>query len=58
MRDLPSATAALLHGDIDAPFGRVHPPLPAGLAHRLVRLETVNAILSSEHPLAAQPALR
>lgn len=25
-RDLPSVTAALLHGDIDAAFGRVHPP--------------------------------
>lgn len=24
-RDLPSVTAALLHGDIDAAFGRVHP---------------------------------
>ncbi|WP_045693250.1 LysR family transcriptional regulator [Streptomyces rubellomurinus] len=57
-RDLPSATAALLHGDIDAAFGRVHPPLPAGLAHRLVRLEPVDAVLSTDHPLAAEPALR
>ncbi|MBI0298683.1 LysR family transcriptional regulator [Streptomyces sp. PRKS01-29] len=57
-RDLPSVTAALLHGDIDAAFGRVHPPLRAGLAHRLVRLEPVDAVLSSDHPLAAQPALR
>lgn len=57
-RDLPSVTAALLHGDIDAAFGRVHPPLPAGLAHRLVRLEPVDAVLSADHPLAAEPALR
>lgn len=57
-RDLPSVTAALLHGDIDAAFGRVHPPLPAGLAHRLVRLEPVDAVLSTDHPLAAEPALR
>ncbi|MEU8875357.1 LysR family transcriptional regulator [Streptomyces javensis] len=56
-RDLPSVTAALLHGDIDAAFGRVHPPLHAGLAHRLVRLEPVDAVLSSDHPLAAQPTL-
>ncbi|MER7000033.1 LysR family transcriptional regulator [Streptomyces sp. NPDC000410] len=57
-RDLPSVTTALLHGDIDAAFGRVHPPLPAGLAHRLVRLEPVDAVLSTHHPLAAEPALR
>ncbi len=57
-RDLPAVTTALLHGDIDAAFGRVHPPLPAGLAHRLVRLEPVDAVLSADHPLAAEPALR
>ncbi|MFI0862265.1 LysR family transcriptional regulator [Streptomyces smyrnaeus] len=57
-RDLPSVTTALLRGDIDAAFGRVHPPLPVGLAHRLVRLEPVDAILSEDHPLAAEPALR
>ncbi|WP_336319810.1 LysR family transcriptional regulator [Streptomyces lavendofoliae] len=57
-RDLPSVTTALLNGDIDAAFGRVHPPLPAGLAHRLVRLEPVDAVLSADHPLAAEPALR
>ncbi|MFG1869168.1 LysR family transcriptional regulator [Micromonospora arborensis] len=57
-RDLPSVAAALLHGDIDAAFGRVHPPLPTGLTHRLVRLEPVDAILSADHPLAAEPALR
>ncbi|MBJ3812499.1 LysR family transcriptional regulator [Streptomyces flavofungini] len=57
-RDLPTALAALLHGDIDAAFGRVHPPLPADLTHRLVRLEPVDAVLSTDHPLAAEPALR
>ncbi|MYT10701.1 MULTISPECIES: LysR family transcriptional regulator [Streptomyces] len=57
-RDLPSVTTALLRGDIDAAFGRVHPPLPVGLAHRLVRLEPVDAVLSEDHPLAAEPALR
>lgn len=57
-RDLPSVTAALLHGDIDAAFGRAHPPLHTGLAHRLVRLEPVDAVLGADHPLAAEPALR
>ncbi|MFI6895022.1 LysR family transcriptional regulator [Streptomyces sp. NPDC050256] len=57
-RDLPSVTTALLRGDIDAAFGRVHPPLPAGLAHRLIRLEPVDAVLSTDHPLADQPELR
>lgn len=57
-RDLPSVTSALLRGDIDAAFGRVHPPLDAGLTHRLVRLEPVDAVLSTDHPLAAEPALR
>ncbi|WP_058044155.1 LysR family transcriptional regulator [Streptomyces roseifaciens] len=57
-RDLPSVTAALMHGDIDAAFGRVHPPLHAQLAHRLVRLEPVDAVLSTDHPLAAEAALR
>ncbi|MEU5712101.1 LysR family transcriptional regulator [Streptomyces flaveolus] len=57
-RDLPSVTAALLHGDTDAAFGRVHPPLHSGLAHRLVRLEPVDAVLAADHPLAAEPALR
>ncbi|GAA2208351.1 LysR family transcriptional regulator [Nonomuraea monospora] len=57
-RDLPSVITALLHGDIDAAFGRVHAPLPAGLTHRLVRLEPVDAILHADHPLADAPAIR
>jgi DNA-binding transcriptional LysR family regulator len=57
-RDLPAVAAALLHGAIDAAFGRVHAPLPAGLTHRLVRLEPVDAILSADHPLAHAPSIR
>ncbi|MFE2560748.1 LysR family transcriptional regulator [Streptomyces sp. NPDC059352] len=57
-RDLPSVAGALLEGDIDAAFGRVHPPLRAGLTHRLVRLEPVDVVLSADHPLAAEPVLR
>ncbi|MEV1176489.1 LysR family transcriptional regulator [Nonomuraea sp. NPDC049784] len=57
-RDLPAVIAALLHGDIDAAFGRVHAPLPVGLTHRLVRLEPVDVILSADHRLANAPAIR
>ncbi|MEU6039789.1 LysR family transcriptional regulator [Actinomadura sp. NPDC047616] len=57
-RDLPSVVTALLHGDIDAAFGRVHPPLPRGLTHRLVRLEPVDVVLNTNHPLAHAPAIR
>jgi DNA-binding transcriptional LysR family regulator len=57
-RDLPSVITTLLHGDVDAAFGRVHAPLPAGLTHRLVRLEPVDAILGADHPLAQAPAIR
>ncbi|MCX5195524.1 LysR family transcriptional regulator [Streptomyces sp. NBC_00249] len=57
-RDLPSVAAALLQGEVDAAFGRVHPPLPPGLTHRLVRLEPVDAVLGAGHPLAAASELR
>ncbi|NUW32742.1 LysR family transcriptional regulator [Nonomuraea sp. SMC257] len=57
-RDLPSVIAALVHGDIDAAFGRVHEPLHPGLTHRLVRLEPVDVVLSADHPLAHMPAIR
>ncbi|WP_040789743.1 LysR family transcriptional regulator [Nocardia paucivorans] len=57
-RDLPSVTAALLNGDIDVAFGRVHSPLHPDLTYRLVRLEPVDVVLSANHPLAAEPALR
>ncbi|MBC3843021.1 LysR family transcriptional regulator [Streptacidiphilus sp. 4-A2] len=99
-RDLPSVAAALLRGDTDVGFGRVHPladtsladtssalgsqavgsaavgslavgspavgspalgaggALPDGLAHRLARLEPVDAVLSADHPLAGADQLR
>ncbi|MER7751476.1 LysR family transcriptional regulator [Kitasatospora sp. NPDC097643] len=59
-RDLPSVAAALLRGESDAGFGRVH-ALPdgadAGLTHRLVRLEPVDVLLSTDHPLAGRDVL-
>ncbi|MFE2097916.1 LysR family transcriptional regulator [Streptomyces sp. PTD9-10] len=59
-RDWPSVAQALLRGDTDLGFGRVH-PLPdgrdAGLTQRLVRLEPVDAVVSPSHPLAGAPAL-
>ncbi|MFJ4337480.1 LysR family transcriptional regulator [Streptomyces sp. NPDC088915] len=57
-RDLPSVTEALLDGGVDVAFGRVHPPLHAGLTHRLVRLEPVDAVLGADHPLASEPSVR
>lgn len=59
-RDLPAAVTALLRGEIDAGFGRVHPvgePGEERLTSRLARLEPVDAVLSNEHPLAAMPEL-
>lgn len=60
-RDWPSVAEALLRGDTDLGFGRVH-PLPggrdAGLAQRLVRLEPVDAVVSADHPLAGADELR
>ncbi|MBD0695364.1 LysR family transcriptional regulator [Streptomyces sp. CBMA123] len=59
-RDLPSVAAALLRGESDAGFGRVHAlqdGADAGLTHRLVRLEPVDALLSVDHPLAGRDAL-
>ncbi|MGW7003217.1 LysR family transcriptional regulator [Streptomyces sp. NPDC054933] len=60
-RDLPSVAAALLRADIDAGFGRVHSlpeHLDTGLTHRLVRLEPVDAIVGTGHPLADATELR
>ncbi|MGW7444428.1 LysR family transcriptional regulator [Kitasatospora sp. NPDC054795] len=59
-RDLPSVAAAVLRGESDAGFGRVH-RLPGGggeLTHRLVRLEPVDVLLSTGHPLAGRDVLR
>ncbi|MGH3625813.1 MAG: LysR family transcriptional regulator [Sciscionella sp.] len=60
-RDLPTAATALVRGEIDASFGRVHPlgdHREETLTHRLVRLEPIDAILSAQHPLADAPDLR
>lgn len=60
-RDWPSVAQALLRGDTDLGFGRVH-PLPggrdAGLTQRLVRLEPVDAVVGPSHPLAGADTLR
>ena len=57
-RDLPSVVADLHAARIDAGFGRVEPPLDERLAHRVVRLEPVDAVMSLRHPLANEPELR
>ncbi|MFF4398223.1 LysR family transcriptional regulator [Streptomyces sp. NPDC001480] len=60
-RDWPSVAQALLRGDTDLGFGRVH-PLPdgrdAGLTQRLVRLEPVDAVVGPSHPSAGADSLR
>ncbi len=59
-RDLPAGISALSRGEIDAGFGRVHPlgDRLAGIAHRLVRLEPLDVVLSAHHPLAGARKLR
>jgi DNA-binding transcriptional LysR family regulator len=60
-RDLPAAISALLRGEIDVGFGRVHPTdglRDGGLAHRLVRFEPVDAVVSRDHVLADRDELR
>ncbi|MFC9327569.1 LysR family transcriptional regulator [Kitasatospora sp. NPDC057015] len=60
-RDLAAVAAGLLRGDSDAGFGRYHPfgdHRDEALAHRLVRLEPVDAVLAVDHPLAHRQALR
>ncbi|SEM48467.1 LysR family transcriptional regulator [Streptacidiphilus jiangxiensis] len=64
-RDLPGVAAALARGEIGAGFGRFHPAAGApdggpehALAHRLVRLEPVDAVLRADHPLARAEQLR
>ncbi|MBW8484094.1 LysR family transcriptional regulator [Actinomadura parmotrematis] len=60
-RDLPSVVEALLRGETDAGFGRVHAtghPRGDALAHRPVRLEPVDALLGADHPLAGRDVLR
>jgi DNA-binding transcriptional LysR family regulator len=55
-----SAAEALLRGDLDVAFGRVHDldePLPGALRQRLVMLEPVAALVGAEHPLGDAPAL-
>jgi DNA-binding transcriptional LysR family regulator len=57
-RDLPATVTALLHGEIDAGFGRVHSLASERLSTRLARVEPVDAVLSAGHPLARQPEAR
>lgn len=61
-RDLPSVTGALARGEIDAGFGRFDAgatdAADAGLSHRLVRLEPVDAVMSAGHSLAGADELR
>lgn len=61
-RDLAAVLSALSRGEIDAGFGRVHPGGAGngldGTAHRLVRLEPLDAVIGAGHPLAGRDSLR
>jgi len=61
-RDLPAVISALSRGEIDAGFGRVYPAGEGAafdeMAHRLVRLEPLDAVLSADHPLAGRESIR
>ena len=60
-RDLPAVVSSLSRGEVDAGFGRVHAAGERegldGMAHRLVRLEPLDAVLSAGHPLAGRESL-
>lgn len=60
-RDLPAVANALLRGESDLGFGRVHalaPDWDAALTSRLVRLEPVDVLLGPNHPLADRDEVR
>jgi DNA-binding transcriptional LysR family regulator len=59
-RDQQAAVTALLRGELDAAFGRVHPAReigPGQLSSRIVRLEPADAVLADGHPLAGRAQL-
>ncbi|WP_460338135.1 LysR family transcriptional regulator [Actinoallomurus acanthiterrae] len=58
---LATALPALLGGELDAAFGRVHDlgrPWPAELDHRPVHIEPLHAFVDEAHPLAGRSVLR
>jgi DNA-binding transcriptional LysR family regulator len=58
---LATALPAVLSGELDAAFGRVHDlgrPWPAELDHRPVHIEPLHAFVDQDHPLAGRPVLR
>ncbi|MFB7944050.1 LysR family transcriptional regulator [Kitasatospora phosalacinea] len=57
-RDLDAVAAALVRGESAAGFGRHQPGAERELAHRLVRLEPLDAVLPADHPLARAERLR
>ncbi|HEY4419844.1 MAG TPA: LysR family transcriptional regulator [Pseudonocardia sp.] len=56
-RGLAASTAALLRGEVDAAFGRVHDlgtPWPRSLRHALVHLDALGVLVRADHPLAGE----
>lgn len=57
---LSAALPALVRGEIDAAFGRVHDvsgTWPASVTSRLMRLEPLHAVVLRDHPLADRSAV-
>lgn len=57
-RSLTVAVPALLRGEIDLTFGRVHGTQPRTLTHRVIRLEPLLVIVDDSHPLANRESVR
>ncbi|MBP2703239.1 LysR family transcriptional regulator [Microbispora sp. RL4-1S] len=57
-RTLTHAVPALLRGEIDLTFGRIHGQQPRALTHRIIRLEPLLVAVDADHPLAALDAVR
>ncbi|MEW9532620.1 LysR family transcriptional regulator [Microbispora sp. NPDC049125] len=57
-RTLTHAVPALLRGEIDVTFGRIHGQQPRALTHQIIRLEPLLVAVDAEHPLARLDAVR
>lgn len=57
-RGVAAAIAALLRGEIDLAFGRIHGTTDKGIAHCLIRSEPLLILVPRDHPLAQREAVR
>ena len=57
-RGVAAAVAALLRGEIDLAFGRLHGNLGVGVTHRLIRSEPLLILVPHDHPLAGHDVVK